>query len=109
GPREAEGKRIALGDAQRGARAAADACDVPDEVAAALGIAQRERAALRLEVVERPPHQAAEGPARWPLATEGGRELEHEAELALRPPLVLAQVADQVSDDQQVDRPEEMH
>src|SRR5207244_7390921 len=39
---------------------------------------------------------------------EGRRQSQHEAELPLGAPLVLPQVTDQVADDQQVNRPEQM-
>src|SRR5205814_9383655 len=47
--------------------------------------------------------------ARGAAAAEDRRQLEHEAELALRAALVLAQVADQVGEGEEIDRADQMH
>ena len=106
--REAERERVVLRDAQRQSGPAATAREVPDEVTVALGVAERERRALGLEVVEGASHQPAQGAARGLLAPERRRQLEHEAEFPFRAPLVLAEVADQVADDEEVDRAEQV-
>src|SRR4029077_13858999 len=81
---------------------------VPREVAAALGVAQDEEPALRAEMVERPSHEAAQCATGRASAPECRGQLEHEPELPLRAPLVLAEIADQLGEGEEIVRPEEV-
>src|SRR5262245_64660465 len=100
--------RLLVGDAQPYAVLVRLPDHAPGEVAAGLGIEDGELRLRGVEKAQQLAHEQGERGARRPAPANGGHQLEHEAELAARLPLVLAEVADQVAEGQQVEGPEEV-
>src|SRR5262249_59211848 len=82
--------------------------DLAAEPTATVGIPQHQGAAAGVEELQGAPPEPGDRPSGVSTAWHRREEVEHEAQLALRAALVLAEVADQVPGREEVKRAKEM-